>query len=234
MKRVLVYGGRGALGNACISHFKNSNWWVGNIDVSKSDQADANITVNPEESWVQQEASVVEALQQVLGGGGKVDAILCVAGGWAGGNAASKEMVKNADAMWRTSVWPSTVAAHLGAHFLNEGGMVAFCGAKAALEGTPGMIGYGMAKAAVHHLVKSLAAEKSGLPSAALPVAVCPVTLDTPMNRKFMPKADVSTWTPLFFVAELFHNWAEGKERPVPGSLIQLITKDGQTSLIPA
>ena len=121
MKRVLVYGGRGALGNACISHFKNSNWWVGNIDVAASDHADANITVNPEESWVQQEASVVQALQQVLGGGERVDAILCVAGGWAGGNAASKDLVKNADSMWKSSVWPSTITAHLGAQFLNEG-----------------------------------------------------------------------------------------------------------------
>lgn len=28
------------------------------------------------------------------------------------------------------------------------------------------------------------------------------VTLDTPMNRKFMPKADFSSWTPLEYVSE--------------------------------
>lgn len=28
------------------------------------------------------------------------------------------------------------------------------------------------------------------------------VTLDTPMNRKFMSEADFTTWTPLEFVAE--------------------------------
>ena len=33
-----------------------------------------------------------------------------------------------------------------------------------ALEGTPGMIGYGMAKAAVHQLTASLASKGSGLP----------------------------------------------------------------------
>lgn len=59
-----------------------------------------------------------------------------------------------------------------------------------------------MAKAAVHQLVKSLAAPKSGLPKNATTVAILPVTLDTPMNRKFMPKADFTTWTPLEFVAE--------------------------------
>ena len=37
-----------------------------------------------------------------------------------------------------------------------------------------GMIGYGLAKAAVHQLVKSLAAEGSGMPSDSLAVAILP------------------------------------------------------------
>lgn len=64
------------------------------------------------------------------------------------------------------------------------------------------MIGYGMAKAAVHQLTKSLAAEGGGLPAQSLVASILPVTLDTPMNRKWMPKADTSTWTPLEFLAE--------------------------------
>lgn len=64
------------------------------------------------------------------------------------------------------------------------------------------MIGYGMAKSAVHHLTKSLAGNDSGLPGNSICVAILPITLDTPMNRKWMPKADFSTWTPLEFVAE--------------------------------
>lgn len=65
-----------------------------------------------------------------------------------------------------------------------------------------GMIGYGIAKAAVHSLTKTLAAKDSGLPGNSLSVAILPVTLDTPMNRKWMPKADHTSWTPLEFVAE--------------------------------
>lgn len=64
------------------------------------------------------------------------------------------------------------------------------------------MIGYGMAKAAVHQLTKSLAADDGGLPPQSLVASILPVTLDTPMNRKWMPKADTSTWTPLEYVAE--------------------------------
>ncbi|MDH8618413.1 hypothetical protein QIH36_27515, partial [Klebsiella pneumoniae] len=63
------------------------------------------------------------------------------------------------------------------------------------------MIGYGLAKAAVHHLVSSLSAEKSGLPKDSSVLAILPITLDTPMNRKFMPDSDFSSWTPLEFVA---------------------------------
>lgn len=103
--------------------------------------------------------------------------------------------------MWRQSVWSSTIAAAIAAHHLKEGGLVSLPGAKAAVGPTSGMIGYGMAKAAIHHLTKSLAAEESGLPPNSLSVAILPITLDTPMNRKWMPNADFSTWTPPAFVA---------------------------------
>ncbi|KFQ51415.1 Dihydropteridine reductase, partial [Nestor notabilis] len=61
-----------------------------------------------------------------------------------------------------------------------------------------GMIGYGMAKGAVHQLCQSLA----GPNSVSAAVAILPVTLDTPANRKSMPDADFSSWTPLEFIAE--------------------------------
>lgn len=52
------------------------------------------------------------------------------------------------------------------------------------------MIGYGMAKSAVHQLVKSLSVDNSGMPKDSSALAISPVILDTPMNRKWMPKAD--------------------------------------------
>lgn len=144
------------------------------------------------------------------------------------------DLAKNADLMWRQSVWSSSISAALAAQHLKDGGLLALTGAKPALEGTPGMIGYGMAKAAVHQLTRSLAGEKSGLPENALVVSILPVTLDTPMNRKWMPKADFGTWTSLTEVAELFGKWTLSKDRPKNGSLLQLITKNGITELIPA
>lgn len=104
--------------------------------------------------------------------------------------------------MWKQSVCSSLIAATLGTKFLKENAVIQFTGAKAALDPTPGMIGYGVAKAAVHQLAKSLANNNSGLPQNTTVVAILPVTLDTPMNKKWMPEADHSSWTPLDFVAE--------------------------------
>lgn len=50
-----------------------------------------------------------------------------------------------------------------------------------------------------------------------------------------MPNADFSTWTPLQFVAEQFFTWSSSTadERPTSGSLLQLITANGETTLVP-
>ena len=231
--RVLVYGGKGALGSACVSKFKSKNWWVGSIDMKSNDQADANVIVKPENNWQEQEVDILKQVTSILNGD-KVDGVICVAGGWAGGNAAHKDFVKNSELMWKQSVWSSVIAGSIASHHLKEGGFLSLTGAKPALAETPGMIGYGMAKAAVHQLTKSLAAKGSGLPKDSLVAAVLPVTLDTPMNRKWMADADTSTWTPLEFVANLFWKWSQNEDRPASGGLLQLITKDNKTELITA
>lgn len=232
MKRVLIYGGRGALGSACVQKFKSRDYWVGSIDMHENTDADNCVVVNADEPWTVQEKNIKEGVRKLLGST-KLDAIICVAGGWAGGNAASEDFIKNTELMWKQSVWSSTIAAGLATEFLREGGLLTLTGAHPALQGTPGMIGYGMAKAAIHHLTKSMAKEGSGLPKRASAIAVLPVTLDTPMNRKWMPNADTSKWTPLDFITEMFHMWADADdERPPSGSLVSLMTANNGTNAV--
>lgn len=208
------------------------NQWVGSLDLSANEEADANILVQSDDPLVQQEQHVTASIKQLIADQ-KIDAILCVAGGWAGGNATNTDCVKSTEMMVKQSLWSSVIAAKLASDFLMEGGFLGLTGAKAALDPTPGMIGYGLAKAAVHHMTKSLAAKDGGLPDKVTVLSILPVTLDTPMNRKWMPKADTSTWTPLEFVAEQLYRWSSSpEERPESGSLVQLITKDGKTDLV--
>ena len=53
-KKVLIYGGRGALGSTLVSHFKSCGWWVCSVDLVASDDADANIIVDPKADWTTQ------------------------------------------------------------------------------------------------------------------------------------------------------------------------------------
>ncbi|KAM4809724.1 dihydropteridine reductase [Rhinophrynus dorsalis] len=232
-QRVLVYGGRGALGSKCVEYFKSQNWWVASIDVTENVAASANIVVKLSDSFTEQSEQVSTAVDHLLAGQ-KVDAILCVAGGWAGGSVKAKSFYKSCDQMWKQSVWTSAISSHLATKHLKDGGLLTLSGANAALSATPGMAAYGMAKATVHQLCQSLGGEKSGLPADSAAIAILPVTLDTPANRASMPDADFSSWTPLDFIAETFFNWTAGKNRPTSGSLIQVITEKGKTELIPA
>jgi len=229
---VLIYGGKGALGSGCVTFFKAKGWRVLAVDLVANEEADSNIILSASASWNEQARQVIQGVSDFVGDS-KLQAVLCVAGGWAGGGAASEDLISTVDLMWKQSVWTSVIAAQVSAKFLHPNGLVALTGALPALAGTPGMIGYGMAKAAVHQLVKSLADKSSGVSETSTVVAILPATLDTPNNRKFMPNADTSTWTPLDTIAQYFLDWAtnaQGKN-PASGSLIGLVTEGGETTL---
>ncbi|CAL2034998.1 CBN-QDPR-1 protein [Caenorhabditis brenneri] len=231
--KVIVYGGKGALGSAILDFFKKNGYTVLNIDLSANDQADSNILVDGNKNWVEQEQSILEQAASSLQGS-QVDGVFCVAGGWAGGSASSKDFVKNADLMIKQSVWSSAIAAKLATTHLKPGGLLQLTGAAAAVGPTPGMIGYGMAKAAVHHLATSLAEKDSGLPENSSVLTILPVTLDTEMNRKWMPKADHSSWTPLSFISESLLKWTtESSSRPTSGALLKITTANGESTITP-
>ncbi|CAH8487689.1 unnamed protein product [Schistosoma turkestanicum] len=224
----------GATLEALVQFTQTINAWVCSVDFQENSDADENIVVGVSENSSTQEKAVKTNLETLLNGQ-KVDGIFCVAGGWVGGNAAAHDFLENCDTMWKKCVWSSSIAASLASKFLLASGLSVLTGAHAALQATPSMLGYGMAKAAVHQLTKSLAGQNSGLPYGSCVLAISPATLDTPMNRKWMPKADHSSWTATEKVAELFTTWLEeSNNRPQSGSIIQLVTKNGITECIPA
>ncbi|KAI9202450.1 uncharacterized protein BJ171DRAFT_514085 [Polychytrium aggregatum] len=234
-RSLLVYGGSGALGRALVAHFRSLNYNVTSVDFRENEEADANVVISREDGAAELQVAgprIASAVAASLGTM-KVDAILNVAGGWAGGNILDEDLYKNVSLMLSQSVNSSVIASRIAAAHLKEGGLLTLVGAGAAVSGTPGnMIAYGLAKAAVHHLVKSLASNGSGLPEGARTVAILPVTLDTPMNRKFMPDADFSSWTPLSEIAERLQRWSENSDAVVSGSLVKIVTKDGKTEWI--
>lgn len=94
----------------------------------ENEAADANILVNRDADFVGQELQVLKEVQDILKDD-RLDAIICVAGGWAGGNA-SKDLAKNTDLMIKQSVWSSTISASVAAQYLKTGGVLTLTGAK--------------------------------------------------------------------------------------------------------
>ncbi|GAB5592888.1 hypothetical protein Unana1_07788 [Umbelopsis nana] len=230
MSNIVVYGGAGALGRHLVSKFTSNNWTVTSIDLVKNDSAKHNVLLNIDDSLEEQSKAALEGVSKALGTE-KATAVLCVAGGWAGGNAKSADFIKNSDLMVKQSVNSSLIAANVAAHHLADNGLLTLTGALAAQEGTPGMIGYGIAKAAVHQLVKSLAAPDSGLPNGAVVTAILPITLDTPMNRKFAAAdTDFSSWTPLDDVSNQLFELASKSGKVTSGKLLSVVTENGKTA----
>ncbi|KAJ3111277.1 hypothetical protein HK100_002743 [Physocladia obscura] len=213
-----------------VAAFQEAGWQITSVDFRVNPSADNSIALLPDLSF---EATAVHVAAELdrISNGAKVDVIVNVAGGWAGGNLLDDDLLKNVSLMISQSVNSSVITAKLSATHLKDDGLLLLVGADAAKEGTPSMIAYGIAKAGVHQLVKSIAASGSGFPVAATVVAILPVTLDTPLNRKFMPDADTSAWTPLQHLAEKILRWADKTETVVSGSLLRVLTKDGSTDV---
>eukprot|EP01064_Diplonema_japonicum_P022884 TRINITY_DN3313_c0_g1_i1.p1 TRINITY_DN3313_c0_g1~~TRINITY_DN3313_c0_g1_i1.p1 ORF type:complete len:251 (+),score=80.26 TRINITY_DN3313_c0_g1_i1:53-754(+) len=228
MKNVVVYGGSGALGREVVKRFTAEKWNVVNVDLVWSGTAEKEVVVM-NGAWKDMESDVLSGVARALGGA-KLDAVVNVAGGWAGGNIASSEMVDSAELMWKQSVCSSVIAGQIAAQHMGSKGLLVLPGAAAAAEGgTSFMIGYGMAKAAVHHLIQSLAQSDSGLVPNTTVVGVLPTTIDTPMNRSGMPDADFTSWTPCDAIADTIFNWTS--ETPSNGGLYKFDTAANVTKV---
>jgi len=228
-KKIIIYGGCGALGRHLVEYFKKQSYSVVSIDMSENAAADKNVLI-AQPTLVEQGDFVMNALKDC----GEVDAVISVAGGWCGGNASTANFIKNVDLALKQSVWTSAISSHVAAKHLKAGGFFVLPGAAPVIDGaTPGMIAYGASKAGVHHMLQSVSSPKGGLADNVTAVCLAPIILDTPNNRKFMPKADFTTWTPLDWVAGKFHEWTEdATKRPANGSTLKLVTKNNETELV--
>ncbi|KAJ2726307.1 hypothetical protein GGI07_000618 [Coemansia sp. Benny D115] len=229
MPSAIVYGGRGALGATTVRFFKNKGWRVISIDLDSNQEADHSITVSTTQTLAQQGIQATAQVSDILKDA-KASAILCVAGGWQGGNATSDTFLDTVDTSISQSIYPSAIAAAIASKHLETDGLLALTGAQAVanFQGTPGMIGYGLAKAAVHQMVASLAMQDSGV--GARTVGILPTVIDTPANRSAMPDADFTLWTPPEHIARQLHAWATRQAPCESGKLYTITTANGSTN----
>lgn len=229
----LVLGSNGALGREIARLYTAHKWSVLAFDVAAKSAHDSVTSYHtlPLASTAEEMQRLLRAHAKELG---NPRAVINVAGGWTGGDVKDDQLAAKTYEMLHQSLFSSLAAANVAALDGDKEVLTVIAGAAAALQPTPGMLAYGVAKAAVHHMVRSIAADPASMPAGSCTVAVLPVTLDTPGNREAMPTADFSSWTPPQFLAEQIVAWSENvAARPKNGSLLVARTKQGQTRLVP-
>jgi NAD(P)-dependent dehydrogenase (short-subunit alcohol dehydrogenase family) len=97
-------------------------------------------------------------------------------------------------------------------------GRIIAVGSRVGEEPAANLSAYAASKAGLHALVKTVALEVSG--SGVTVNAVLPGVIDTPANRKAMPRADNSKWVKPEAIAEAVIWLASGMASAVNGALI--------------
>lgn len=143
-----------------------------------------------------------EAIREVVEWAGRVDALVHLVGGYAGGMRVDATPVEVYDRMMDLNVKSAFLVARavLGRMVEGGGGSVVFVSSRAATDAPAGHAAYAAAKAALLTLADAMAAEyrDDGIRVNVL----LPATVDTEANRAAMPGADTSGWTLPEVVAE--------------------------------
>ena len=163
--------------------------------------------------------AATKAMADVKAKFGRLDALLNIAGGFQwetveGGKGETWER------MYALNLMTALNACRAALPYLIESGTgrIVNVGAQSALHAASGMGPYAASKSAVHRLTEALAQELK-LKDVTVN-AVLPSTIDTPMNRREMPKADFARWVAPADLAAVMLFLASDEAKAVTGALI--------------
>lgn len=196
-KVVVITGAGGALAKGVVEFFANASSKLALVDIHddrireafpdlEAQVIGANLTVADD---VNQLAEDIFAQQ------GRLDVLVNIAGGYAGG----QNIIEVEEATWDKMMDRNAKSVFLMSHAIaakmvaaGNGGRIINVGAKQGLRGTKNHGAYGASKAAVIRLGEAMALE---LKEYGINVnTIVPSTIDTPANRESMPSADFSKW----------------------------------------
>jgi NAD(P)-dependent dehydrogenase (short-subunit alcohol dehydrogenase family) len=140
------------------------------------------------------ETAVGDLLGRILSEVGGVDALVHLTGGYAGGVPVARTASTDWERMLALNLRSAflTIRAVLPGMIERGRGRIVTVGSRAAFEEGAGMAAYAVAKAALLKLTEAVAAEvrTSGVQVNAVALS----TVDTPANRRAMPRAKHDTW----------------------------------------
>jgi len=198
---VLVAGGTGGLGRAVSLAF------LGNGDRVEATHRHADELAELEaaagensprlsghEVDVTREEDVRALVAAILERHGRLDALVNTVGGYGGGTSLWETPAALLDQMLALNLRSGWVLSRAVAPPMIERrrGAIVNVAARAAFDHPAGLAAYAASKAAAVALIDALAADLKGTGVRAN--SILPSVIDTPANRKAMPKADFSKW----------------------------------------
>lgn len=224
---VLITGAKGGLGSFVTERFLGTGATVvgASRSISTGDFSASNFVPLPVD--FNKASAVREAIESIVSRFGKLDVLVHVLGGFAGG----QSIAETDDETWEqmrdlnlTSAFYVLRAAT--PHLRKSGrGRIVAIGSLTAVEPKAGLGAYVTFKSALATLVRTVALENkdSGLTAN----MILPGTMDTPSNRKAMPAADFSKWLQPGAVADLALWLADDRSTQLTGSVIPIDGTNG-------
>ncbi|MFT3727232.1 MAG: SDR family NAD(P)-dependent oxidoreductase [Terricaulis sp.] len=216
-KVIVVTGGFGALGRAVVARGRERGLRMAAVDIGAA--ADSAV-----DAWghvdLGDAAAAGAAMSDIRAKCGGLDGLLNIAGGFAW------QTVQEGDpAIWdkmfalnvKTVLTASRAALP---HLLESNGAIVNVGALGAVKAAAGMGAYAASKQGVMKLTESMAEELRGKVRVN---AVLPSIIDTPVNRKDMPKADFASWVQPGELADVMLFLASESASAVTGALIPVV-----------
>lgn len=189
---IVVTGGTGGLGRGVVAALleEGATCWIPNVDARLS--ADFPYKDHERVHLVEgvdmlDEAQVTAFYGQV----GRVYASIHLVGGFRMAPLAETSAA-DFDKMLKLNAVTAFLCSKAAVARMQGGGRIVNVAARPALTPSAGMLAYAVSKAAVVSLTTSLAEELK--PQGIWVNAVAPSIMDTPDNRKAMPKADHAKW----------------------------------------
>jgi len=194
-KELLVFGANGALGKGVTSALIKK-------DYDKIFLFDFNIESLPSGNNIEkiliedlaEEKNVIDAFLKVASSREKYLFLYSTVGGFAGGNNVWETEAEEFSRMINMNFKSSFFMAKHFAKLVKQsaGGSICFTSAFTGISAEKKKAAYGSAKAALIHLVKTLALEGKEINLTVN--AIAPYIIDTPANREWMKDADYENW----------------------------------------
>ncbi len=197
-KTVVITGGTGALGTAVTAAFVKSGAKVIVTYIIEEERKKVEQVVNStactfEKVDLFSSKEVAGLFERVKKNHGRLDSLVCLAGGFAGGHAVEETPETEWDKMFTLNCKSAYYCIQQAMPLLKQnGGSIVTIGSTLGLKGGGNFTAYGASKAALINLTHAAAEE--GKKHHVRANVIVPSTIDTEANRAAMPKADFSKW----------------------------------------